>query len=82
MKPITELCERIEDDDAWRALISRTAQRSAEPVELCVRGQFVNIKGEVEISLLRVTPPVPGRPRGELPREVCISAVPQPKGKA
>ena len=48
---------------------------------LCERAEFINIRGEVEIGLLRVTPPVPGRPKGELPREVCVSAVNPPKGK-
>lgn len=34
------------------------------------RAQFINIRGELEEGLLRVVPPVPGRARGDLPREV------------
>lgn len=39
---------------------------------------FINIRGEREIGLLRITPPIPGKPKGELPREVHVSDVSQP----
>jgi hypothetical protein len=45
---------------------------------LCEVAKFINLKGEVETGLLRITPLVPGRLKGELPREVYVSATPQP----
>lgn len=49
--------------------------------ELCELAPFINIRGEREIGLLRITPPIPGKPNGELPREVYVSTAPQPQGK-
>lgn len=50
--------------------------------ELCELAPFINIRGEREIGLLRITPPIPGRPKDELPREVYVSSASAPKGKA